>query len=138
MSFRKFSTRLGLPITGGATGATGITLTWDVVKGSDGYEIQASPTGDFSNASIIASITGQVGTSFFDSTTTTGVTRYYRIRATAGTQSQPHSIKGIWSSPISVASGSGATTYGNSSGSSGSSGWNRPRNGGSRGGLFLD
>lgn len=114
---------------GGVVGATGITLSWEIVKGADGYEIQSSPTGDFSTAPIIAALTSPVATSWFDSTITTGVKRYYRIRSTVGTTNAPHTIKGQWTAPIFVTSGSGTTTYDQTSGgSSGTGGWSRGNN----------
>jgi hypothetical protein len=94
----------------GATGVTGIALSWELVRGADGYEIQMSTTGDFSTASIIATLTSAVANTYFDNTISTSVKRYYRIRATAGTANSPHSVKGIWSAPISQTSGSGTTT----------------------------
>lgn len=113
---------------GGTTGATGITLSWEVVKGSDGYEVQSSPTGDFSNAPIIATLTSQVATSFFDSTGATAVKRYYRIRTTTGTNSAPRTVKSQWTAPINATSGSGVTTYDSTSATSGVGGWNRGGN----------
>ena len=122
--------------SGGATGATGITLSWAIVKGADGYELQFSTNGNFSTAAIIG-ILGRIdATSFFDSTTVTSVKRYYRVRATAGTKNQPHSVKGAWSAPISVTSGSGATTYDSTSHTSGRTGWNRPINSGAGSRFF--
>src|SRR6266550_4875570 len=111
---------------GGAAGATGITLNWEIVKDADGYEIQCSPTGDFSAAAIIATLTSIAATSYFDSTIVTTIKRYYRIRATAGSTNQPHVVKGIWSSPIAATSGSATTTYDQTSGTSGNTGYNRP------------
>lgn len=120
---------------GGATGVLGITLSWEAVPGADGYEVQMSPTGDFSTAVTIVNLTSAAATSFYDNTATSAVKRYYRIRSTSGTTSQPHSVPGIWSAPISQTSGSGNTTHDTVSFSSGNQGWNGPR-GGSR--LALD
>lgn len=111
---------------GGAAGATGITLNWESVKGADGYEIQSSTTGDFSTAPIIATLTNLASTSFFDSTAITSVKKWYRIRSTTGTTNSPHSIKGIWSSPIFNTSGSGTTSYDQTTGGGGWSGGRNP------------
>jgi hypothetical protein len=119
-----------LRATGGASGATGITLNWELVTGADGYEIQSSSTGDFSNASIIATLTNIASTSWFDSTTVTSVKKYYRIRATIGTTNAPHSIKGAWSASISNTSGSGTTTYDQTSGNTGTGGFTGGRDSG--------
>lgn len=115
---------------GGASGATGVTLNWELVRGADGYQVQSSPTGDFSNASIVATLNSAAAISWFDSTIASGVKRYYRIRATTGTVNQPQSVFGVWSAPISSTSGNGTTSYDQTSGSSGSGGWNSGRNSG--------
>ena len=94
----------------------GILLTWEPVSGADGYEILRSDTGNFSNSIettdnvlTIALSSGQQD-SYFDALGATSVTRYYMIRATAGTISSPHSVKGPLSGKISQTSGSGTTT----------------------------
>jgi hypothetical protein len=115
---------------GNAAGATGVTLNWEVVSGADGYDIQSSPNGDFSNASIIASLTSPAATSWFDSTAVTSVKRYYRIRSTIGTNNSPHTIKGQWSAPIFNSSGSGTIVYDQVSGASGTGNWSTGRNSG--------
>lgn len=78
----------------------GITLAWAQVNGADGYEILRSDNGDFSNPTIIP-IRNPAQTSYFDAFTTAGgtgtVTKWYRIRATNGTFSQPGSAKGVLS-----------------------------------------
>jgi hypothetical protein len=114
--------------SGGAAGATGITVGWGIVKGSDGYEVQMSTNGNFESAVIIALLTNPAATSYFDSTTVTSVKRYYRVRATAGTANQPHSVKGIWSAAINATSGSGLVTHDQTTFTSGAGGWNRPSN----------
>ena len=113
---------------GGAVGATGVTLQWEIVQGADGYQIQSSNTGDFSNASIIATTHELAATSWFDSTISTGVKRYYRIRATSGTTNQPQTIFGQWSAPISNSSGSNTTVYDSITNTSGRGGWSTGRN----------
>jgi hypothetical protein len=113
---------------GGAAGATGITLNWEVVRGADGYEVQSSTNGDFSAAPIIAALQSVVATSFFDSTVVTNIKRYYRMRATNGSHAAPHSIKGAWTAVISATSGSGTTTFDQVSKSSGTGGWNAGNN----------
>jgi len=123
-------TPFNLRATGGAAGATGITLNWDIVKGADGYEIQSSSNGDFSTAAIVATLTNGAATSWFDNTQVTSVKRWYRIRATNGTTQSPHYVKGPWSAPINNTSGSATTVYDQTSGTSGASqnGWNRGSN----------
>jgi hypothetical protein len=116
--------------TGGAAGAIGITLNWEQVSGADGYQIQSSTTGDFSTAPIVATLSSISATSFFDNTVVTGVKKYYRIRSTSGTLSNPQSVQGVWTSPISASSGSGTTVYDQVSNSSGTNGWNNNVNAG--------
>lgn len=107
------------------SGSVGIVLNWDLVSGADGYIIQTSPNGDFSNATTLAQISNGAQTSFFDNTPATGTKKYYKIASTAGTISQPQSVTGIYSAPISITSGSGGTSFDNTSGSSGTDGWNQ-------------
>jgi hypothetical protein len=102
--------------SGGAVGSTGVALSWEVVKGADGYEIQSSTNGDFSTAPVIATLTTNLAMSWFDSTVITSVKRWYRIRSTNGTTRAPHYLKGIWSAPIIATSGSNTTTYDQTSG----------------------
>lgn len=96
--------------TSGAVGTTQIVLDWEQVKGADGYEIQYSPSGDFSNA-VSISVQNERQVSYVDDIGTTAVLRYYRIRATAGTHDHKQQGKSRWSAPISVTSGAGSTTY---------------------------
>lgn len=126
------ATPFNFQAAGGASGVLGISLSWNRVPGADGYQIQMSPTGDFSSAAIIATLTSPVATSYFDNTVQSSVTRYYRIRSTSGTTNQPQSVQGIWSAPISQTSGSATTSYDTVSGSSGNAGWNRPLGGRAR------
>lgn len=90
------------------------TLQWESVQGADGYQIQSSSNGDFSTpttATIIAALRGQTSTSWTDALSASGVKRWYRIRATAGTVNQPQVIFGVYSAPIIATSGSGAIVY---------------------------
>jgi len=112
--------------SGGASGSRSITLNWETISGADGYQIQMSATGDFSSAPIIATISNTAATSWSDDTVVTSVKRWYRIRSTAGTSFQPQSVQGIWSAPIISTSGNNATTYDQTSGTSGNGGWNKP------------
>jgi len=117
--------------TGGPTGTTFVVLNWEEVSGTDGYEIQASSTGDFSTATTIATFKSPVATSWVDTTITTGVQRWYRIRSTAGTLAKPQSVFSVWSAPITSTSGNNTTSYNpidNNSGGNG--GWNPPTRGG--------
>ena len=120
-------------VAGNATGATGLTLNWEQVYGADGYQIQMSTNGDFSTASVIATLTNPAATAWFDSTAVTGVQRWYRIRSTAGTVSKPQSVFSVWSAPAANTSGSGTTTYNPIINNSGSDGWNPPNRGGNSG-----
>jgi hypothetical protein len=110
---------------GGATGTIGIALSWEQVAGADGYQIQSSPTGDFSTAPIVATLSSISATSFFDNTIVTGVKRWYRIRSTSGTIANPQSVQGTWTAPIYATSGSGTTTYDTVSSSTGINNGNR-------------
>lgn len=80
-------------------------LTWDVVKGADGYIVSISLTGDFSTGVDEHKLPGNQAISFFDSAPTSGgaapAIRYYTVTATAGTVSNPQSVRGIASGVIS-------------------------------------
>jgi hypothetical protein len=80
-------------------------LTWTSVKGADGYEVDVSTTGDFSTNITTIPLRSSVQTSYFDSVPTAQggapATRWYQVRATSGTVSQPHSVKGLNSGVIS-------------------------------------
>jgi hypothetical protein len=107
---------VNLRADGGAVGSTGITLTWESVPGADGYQLQSAGSypslfGDFSNAPIIATIAATGATSWVDHTGITTVTRFYRIRATAGTANQPQSVPGPWSAPVKQTSGANNIVY---------------------------
>jgi len=116
--------------SGGPTGTTFVVLNWEQVSGTDGYEIQASSTGDFSTATTIATFKSPVATAYVDSTVTTGVQKWYRIRSTAGTLAKPQSVTSVWSAPVSNTSGSGTTSYNPINNNSGRGGWNPPSRGG--------
>lgn len=91
-----------------ATGTTGAnTVSWETIPGADGYELQSSSNGNFANAPIIAS--GKATS--FTHTLTSGTKRWYRVRGTSGSATQPQAIKGPWSAPITSTSNSGVTTY---------------------------
>src|ERR1700734_3330192 len=72
-------TPFNLRVTGGSAGNA---LSWETVPGADGYEIQMSPNGDFSQATTVYS--GNA-TAFTDVHITTGTTRWYRARGYAKT-----------------------------------------------------
>lgn len=107
-------------------GALGILLSWENVRGADGYTIYYSANGDFSARSVLITLKDSAQISYFDNIGTSGVKRYYRIASTAGTVNQPQSVIGIQSATISQTTGSGTTSYDNTSHTSGSGGWNRP------------
>jgi len=112
--------------TSGPAGTLIITLRWERVVGSDGYQLQSSMNGDFSSvnvAPILATIRGSEAIIWVDSP---GIStkRWYRIRATAGTASQPQSVLSPWSAPIIQISGSGNVVYDQVSSTAGVNGWN--------------
>ena len=80
-------------------------ITWSAVTGADGYRIHVSETGDFSVVLTVFSLPSQQSTAYFDTVPTSKgaapVTRYYRVNATAGTQSQPQSVQGKSSGTVS-------------------------------------
>src|SRR5690348_12797569 len=85
----------------------GVSLTWAGVQtpGADGFEILKSLTGDFTvGAYTIIPLHDPNATSYFDSTGGAPMTVSYRIRATAGTQSNPQSVKGVESGTVKVTS----------------------------------
>lgn len=87
--------------------ASGNAVSWETVPGADGYELQMTPNGDFSTAATVQS--GAPTT--YNDIVPAGTKRWYRVRPTAGTPSQPGIIKGNWSAPIISVGNSGATTY---------------------------
>lgn len=107
--------------------ATGNALSWEFINGADGYVVYRSDNGNFSNPSIIARITDAKQLSYFDGLGASGITKYYRIAGTAGTDNQPQVIVGKQSATIKATSGSGTTTFDQTSGSSGNTGWNHPQ-----------
>jgi hypothetical protein len=97
-----------LRITGGTSTNA---LSWEKVPGAQGYEVQVSANGDFSNAPILTTPSDSSATSHADNTITNGVKRWYRIRTTTGTANQPGLLKSLWSAPVISTSGSGTTIY---------------------------
>jgi len=97
-------------------------LTWESVPGASGYEIQASASGDFSQAPIISVPTSQNQTVYNHESGATGTKFYYRIRATNG------DAKSTWSAPIAIVSTTAASVYDQTSHTSGVNGWNRVSN----------
>lgn len=87
-----------------ATKQGGNLISWTAVKGADGYELNISITGDFTDAQVINMPSG-LQENYFDSAGVTGgatpTKRFYKIRATAGTNSQPQSVKGPFSGAVS-------------------------------------
>lgn len=80
-------------------------LTWDVVKGADGYIVSVSSNGDFSTGVDEHKLPGNQAVSFFDSVPTSGgaapAARFYTVRATSGTVSNPQSVQGIATGVVS-------------------------------------
>lgn len=88
----------------------GILLQWAAIAGADadGYQILRSDNGDFS-AAITISITSVLQNSYFDSLGGTAggtgpIQKWYRIRATNGTDAAPHSVLGILSGVVTTTS----------------------------------
>lgn len=73
-------------------------LTWQGVKEADGYMVDISTNGDFSTGVQTVPLLGQTNTAYFDNVPTSGgatpALRYYRVRATAGTSSNPQAVSG--------------------------------------------
>lgn len=80
-------------------------LTWDTVKGADGYIVSISLTGDFSTGVDEHKLPGNQAVSFFDSVPTSGgaapAARFYTVRATSGTVSNPQSVQGLSTGVVS-------------------------------------
>lgn len=77
----------------------GNLLSWNPVSGSDGYEVLRSDTADFSSGTTSITVDNGTQSQFFDAIAIQGVTlptKYYKLRATAGSVSSPHSVKGIY------------------------------------------
>lgn len=88
-----------------------ILLEWLSESRADGYEIQRSDTGNFDSSYVTILIDDGVQESYLDNVGNTGVTKYYRILATSGTVSEPHSTKGQESAVVTATSNSGSTSY---------------------------
>src|SRR6516164_3587898 len=80
-------------------------LTWEAVPNATGYEIQASPTGDFGSAPIISVPTSQGQTVYNHESGASGQLYHYRIRATNGTS------KSTWTAPIAITSVTNTKVY---------------------------
>lgn len=86
----------------------GLLLEWERVTtiGADGYELVRSDDADFSEATITITVENNLQTAYFDAIALSGAalpTRYYKIRATAGTKDNPRSVKGVLSGIVSAA-----------------------------------
>jgi len=85
----------------------GNLLEWAAVSGADGYEVLKSTSTDFTDPEIIP-LRSPEGTAYFDSLSGSGaavtVTRHYKVRATAGTSTNPHSVLGKLTGMISSTS----------------------------------
>lgn len=93
-----------------ASARGGIQLSWKSIPGTDadGYQIQRSDSGDFSNPTVFT-VAGANQATFFDSLGGTAggtgsITKWYRIRATNGTQANPQSVLGILSGIVTNSS----------------------------------
>jgi hypothetical protein len=83
----------------------GILIEWDAIVGADGYEVQRSDDGSFTDSGTITiPITNRLQNSHFDALGGVSVARTYRIRSTAGTDSRPYSVKGVWSFSVTETS----------------------------------
>src|SRR6185312_3094618 len=80
-------------------------LTWQLVAGADGYIVDVSTKWEFSTGVTSVTLKWNNNTAYFDNVPTAqGVApalRYYRVRATAGTVSQPQSVQGLNTGVIS-------------------------------------
>lgn len=81
----------------------GNLLQWATVTGADGYEILRSDTPDFSSPLVIPIRSG-VQNAYFDPVGGSPETKSYKIRATSGTLSVPHTVKGILSGIVTSTS----------------------------------
>jgi hypothetical protein len=79
----------------------GFRLEWAFTEGADGYEIQRSDDGSFSSNVVTIPVRHRDQTSYFDPMGGAAVERYYRVRATAGTENAPHSVGGPFSTSVS-------------------------------------
>lgn len=86
--------------------SSGNALSWESVPGADGYELQMTTNGDFSTASTVFA---GAATTFTDAVAS-GTKRWYRVRPFARTR-QDEIVPGTWSAPLISTSGSGTTTY---------------------------
>lgn len=80
----------------------GNQLSWARVDGADGYEITRTDSNDFSGAKTIT-IEGGDTIEYFDSIAISGASLPkigYKLRATAGTAQNKHSVKGKMTYPV--------------------------------------
>lgn len=86
----------------------GIQLAWSPVDGADGYQIIRSSSGDLSNPDATYNLPGQQQNSYFDALPTSQsvptLKKYYKIRATSGTSSNPQTVFGVFSGIVSQTS----------------------------------
>lgn len=82
-----------------------INFTWASVKGADGYELFHSDTGDFSPGNYHThSLAGQTQVELLHPMGGAPATGYFKLRATAGTASNPNAVKGVFTGAIKVTS----------------------------------
>lgn len=84
----------------------GLQLTWSLVDEADGYEVLQSDDTNFSEGVNVISIPGKDQTAYFDAAVPVQAgsppTRHYKIRAMAGTTSNPHAVRGLLSGVVSA------------------------------------
>lgn len=93
----------------------GILVSWAApITGVDidGYELLRSTTADFSQNVVIIPLRHFTQTQYLDAIGTIATTIYYKVQATAGTASEPYSIKGDFSLIVSVKSFDASPTIG--------------------------
>lgn len=76
----------------------GNLLSWNPVTGSDGYEITRSDNADFSSGTTTITVNNGTQSQYFDAIAIAGATlptKYYKLKATAGTVNAPHTVKGL-------------------------------------------
>lgn len=86
----------------------GILLTWAPLTSGvsvDGYQILRSSSADFSETDATYTLPGVDQNSFFDAINVSGSqpsqTKYYKLRATAGTANNPQSVLGVLTGIVS-------------------------------------
>ena len=92
----------GTPTVTTSTSGTQVTVSWSTSSNATGYNVYRSTTPNGTYTSIA---TGVTGTSYTDTTTSNGVTYYYKVTAVQNSYESPTSTAGV-ATPLDTAKAS--------------------------------